>query len=147
MMTKFRGKYRITSTRLKGWDYGRNAVYFITVCTKNRHHFFGEIIDGIMNLSEIGDIVEFEWLKTFYLRPDMNLWLGEYIIMPNHFHAIIGIGENKYNIPPSLQQPQMMKWTPITSPPQKTLRTPITKTNSVPNPKIYLLLFVDLKLE
>ena len=147
MMTKFRGKYRITSTRLKGWDYGRNAVYFITVCTKNRHHFFGEIIDGIMNLSEIGDIVEFEWLKTFYLRPDMNLWLGEYIIMPNHFHAIIGIGENKYNIPPSLQQPQMMKWIPITSPPQKTLRTPITKTNSVPNPKIYLLLFVDLKLE
>lgn len=27
----------------------------------------------------------------------MNLWMGEYVVMPNHFHAIIGIGENKFN--------------------------------------------------
>jgi len=98
-MTKFRGKYRITSTRLKNWDYGRNAIYFVTICTKNRQHFFGEIMDRKMNLSEIGIIVELEWLKTFDMRPDMNLYMGEYIIMPNHFHAIIGIGDNKYNIP------------------------------------------------
>lgn len=31
------------------------------------------------------------------LRPDMNLWIGEFMIMPNHFHAIIGIGSNVYN--------------------------------------------------
>ena len=31
------------------------------------------------------------------MRPDMNLTIGEYVIMPNHFHAIIGIGENNYN--------------------------------------------------
>jgi hypothetical protein len=29
----------------------------------------------------------------------MNLGQGEFIVMPNHFHAIIIIGENKYNIP------------------------------------------------
>jgi putative transposase len=50
-----------------------------------------------MQLSEIGKIVESEWLKTFELRPDMNLIMGEFVVMPNHFHAIIGIGKNPYN--------------------------------------------------
>ncbi len=31
------------------------------------------------------------------MRPDMNLYMGKYVIMPNHFHAIIGIGKNRYN--------------------------------------------------
>lgn len=31
------------------------------------------------------------------MRPDMNLELGKFVVMPNHFHAIIGIGENEYN--------------------------------------------------
>ena len=31
------------------------------------------------------------------MREDMNLQMDEYVIMPNHFHAIIIIGENKYN--------------------------------------------------
>jgi len=50
-----------------------------------------------MELSEIGRIVNNEWLKTFAMRPDMNLQMGAFVIMPNHFHAIIIIGENKYN--------------------------------------------------
>ena len=50
-----------------------------------------------MQLSETGEIVELEWLQTFELRPDMNLHMGVFVVMPNHFHAIIGIGENQYN--------------------------------------------------
>ncbi|WP_233898214.1 hypothetical protein [Tenacibaculum piscium] len=50
-----------------------------------------------MILSEIGKIVETQWIKTFEMRPDMNLQTGEYIVMPNHFHAIITIGKNSYN--------------------------------------------------
>ena len=96
-MDKFKNKYRIPSTRLQNWDYGWNAPYFVTICTKNRKHFFGEIVDGEIKLSEIGKIVETEWLKSFEMRPDMNLLMGEYIIMPNHFHGIIIIGKNKYN--------------------------------------------------
>ncbi|HVW14376.1 MAG TPA: hypothetical protein VHB54_11150 [Mucilaginibacter sp.] len=42
-------------------------------------------------------MAEAEWLKTPELRPDMNLELGEYIVMPNHFHGIISIGNNPYN--------------------------------------------------
>ena len=50
-----------------------------------------------MQLSVIGKLTETEWLKTFDLRPDMNLTMGEYVIMPNHFHTIIIIGKNEYN--------------------------------------------------
>jgi REP element-mobilizing transposase RayT len=96
-MSKFQNKYRIPSTRLQNWDYSWAGLYFITICTENREHYFGVITNGKITLSEIGEIVECEWLKTFEMRPDMNLWMGEYVVMPNHFHAIIGIGENKYN--------------------------------------------------
>ena len=99
MSDKFKGKYRIKSTRLPNWDYGKDAAYFVTICTQNREHYFGEITDGMMQLSEIGLIVENEWMKTFQMRPDMNLQMDEYVVMPNHFHAIIIIGENEYNTP------------------------------------------------
>lgn len=91
-MGKFKNKYRITSHRRPGWDYGSDALYFITICCKNRICYFGDIRDGHMHLSAIGQIAETEWIKTQEIRPDMNLWMGEYVIMPNHFHAIVGIG-------------------------------------------------------
>jgi len=97
MATKYQNKYRIASARLKHWDYANSASYFITICTANREHFFGEIINQKMNLSVLGKIVEQQWIKTIDIRPDMNLSLGEFIVMPNHFHGIIFIGENEYN--------------------------------------------------
>ncbi|WP_044117824.1 transposase [Alkaliflexus imshenetskii] len=97
MTEKFQNKYRIPSARLQNWDYRWDGAYFITICTQNRKCCFGEIENGKMILSEIGKIVETEWLKTTDLRPDMNLQLDAYVIMPNHFHAIIIIGKNDYN--------------------------------------------------
>lgn len=70
----------------------------------NREHHFGAIDDStdamhrVCTLSEIGLGVDQEWNKTFDIRCDMNLEMGEYIIMPNHFHAIVIIGENQYNM-------------------------------------------------
>ncbi len=97
MTRKFKNKYRVDTTRLKDFDYGSASHYFITVCVKNRIKSFGEIKNGEMILSELGKIAHQEWLNTFDLRPDMNLTMGEFIIMPDHFHAIISIGENEYN--------------------------------------------------
>ena len=96
-MTLFNNKYRIESTRLPNWDYSNAATYFITICSKNREQYFGQIISNKMHLSKIGMIVKQEWLNTLHLRTDMNISLGEYVIMPNHFHAIVSIGKNKYN--------------------------------------------------
>jgi len=97
MTDKYQNKYRITSARLQNWDYGWNASYFITICTKNMDHYFGKIHGGVMHLSEIGKLAHAEWLKTPEIRPDMNLELGSSMVMPNHFHGIITIGENEYN--------------------------------------------------
>jgi REP element-mobilizing transposase RayT len=102
------------SVRLKNWDYAKEAMYFITICTKNRVCYFGEIIERnhdkephdvlqksniVLQPTEMGEIARTEWYKTVKLRPDMNLKLGEFGVMPNHIHGIIMIGKNEYNIP------------------------------------------------
>ena len=96
-MDKFQNKYRIPSSRLQNWNYGSPGLYFITVCTKNREHYFGEISNGEMILNELGFFVQSEWIKSPEIRPDMNLELGEFVVMPNHFHGIMIIGENEFN--------------------------------------------------
>jgi REP element-mobilizing transposase RayT len=88
-MTLFKNKYRIESTRLKGWDYSAAGYYFVTICTKERRCFFGDVVNGEMVLSPIGEIVAEEWQKTAQIRP--NVAMDVWIIMPNHVHGIIVI--------------------------------------------------------
>jgi len=88
-MTLYKNKYRIESARKPGWDYAANGWYFVTICTRERQHFFGSIEDGMMRLSDIGGIVADEWQKTAIVRP--NVVLDEWVVMPNHFHAIVVI--------------------------------------------------------
>jgi len=95
LATKFRNKYRVESARLKNWDYAWNAPYFITICTKNRECYFGEIIIGEMNLSEIGEIAEKYW-KTIPKHFPYAL-LDEFVVMPNHMHGIIIINKSDHS--------------------------------------------------
>ena len=88
-MPFFNDKYRVESTRLHHRDYSSSGRYFITVCTKDRRPFFGEVIAGIMHRSPLGDIVAEEWLNTAKVRP--NVELDEWIIMPDHLHGILMI--------------------------------------------------------
>lgn len=62
MSNRFQNKYRIESARLKNWDYGWNASYFITICTKDRVCFFGDVVDGEMVLNDIGAIANECWM-------------------------------------------------------------------------------------
>ena len=78
-----------TSTRLKNWDYAQNAFYFITICTKNREHFFGEIIDNTMVLSDIGRKAKKYWYEIPAHFDFVEL--GTFVVMPNHIHGIINI--------------------------------------------------------
>ena len=96
-MKKFNHRNR-KSPRHPYWDYGRAAAYFVTICTQDRVHYFGEIENGIMCLNPLGTMAHQEWYKTLEIRPDMNLELGEFVVMPNHVHGIIIIGENEYNM-------------------------------------------------
>ena len=97
MVEKFQNKYRIESTRLKSWDYASEGMYFVTTNTKFRKRYFGNISNAEMHLSELGQIANQEWLDTPEIRPDMNLELGDFVVMPDHFHGIMIIGGNPYN--------------------------------------------------
>jgi len=88
-MALFKNKYRIESARLKGWDYSGAGWYFVTLCTRGRECFFGDVVDGEMRLSSIGEIVADEWQRTPTIHP--NIALDEWIVMPNHLHGIIVI--------------------------------------------------------
>jgi len=64
------------STRLPGWDYASPAHYFVTICTKNHECFFGDVVDGSMRLSPIGEIVAEEWQRTPLVRRNVVLDRG-----------------------------------------------------------------------
>ena len=100
MTEKFNNRYRIPSARLESFDYGSAGMYFITICTKDRECFFGKIDNGVLVPTLLGEVVKSEWLKTPEIRGDMNIELGEFVVMPNHFHAVLIIGNNPYNTKP-----------------------------------------------
>jgi REP element-mobilizing transposase RayT len=77
------------SIRLPGYDYSQAGEYFITICTHEREYLFGEIANDEMQLNAFGRIVDVEWQKSAEIRTEIEL--GAYVIMPNHFHAIVHI--------------------------------------------------------
>jgi putative transposase len=87
MSDKYKGKYRNESARLQNWDYGSNAAYFITICTNDREHFFGEINNNKMWISPAGAIAYVLWFEI--KNHVKNIDLGEFIVMPNHIHGIL----------------------------------------------------------
>ena len=93
MPDKFKDKYRIPSNRLRGWDYASNGHYYITIVTANRKRLFGEIVNGEMVLNDWGQIVYDEFFKSFEMRTE--LFLGEFVLMPDHIHAIVILDKSK----------------------------------------------------
>ncbi len=85
-------KHHRRSIRLKGYDYTKAGAYFITICTWQREHLFGDIVNGEMQLSRYGETVRFNWdnLPKRY----RNVELDAFIIMPNHVHGIIVLTDN-----------------------------------------------------
>lgn len=95
MSDKFQNKYRITSTRLQNWDYSWNAAYFITICTQNREHYFGEIENNKMVLSKQGILADVLWYEIQHHAK--NIDLDEFVVMPNHIHGILILNGNGGN--------------------------------------------------
>ncbi len=74
------------SIRLKNHDY-TSGVYFITLVTDQRRRLFGDVINGEMWLSAAGEEARNQCLNLANLRS--NTLLDEFVVMPDHFHAII----------------------------------------------------------
>lgn len=141
--TKFQNKYRIPSNRMPKWNYGGDGYYFITIVTKNRICCLGTIENGTMTLSDYGYIVETELHRSYNVRTE--LILDEWIIMPNHIHAIVIIKNHCTNTTnsndtskrkknPTLQDPLSNIITPTRLP--KSLSSFISGFKSSVNSKI-----------
>ena len=75
--------------RLRNYNYASDGWYFVTICTQNREFYFGEINDQTMFLTGIGEIAQQLWTEIPVHFPMAEL--GEFVVMPNHVHGIIGI--------------------------------------------------------
>lgn len=71
--------------RLQGYDYSCNGAYFITICTQNREPIFGNV--GADSISARMTSAVFEKVISQY----KDVYCPNYVVMPNHFHAIIVI--------------------------------------------------------
>lgn len=75
------------SKRLAGYDYSLPGYYFVTICTQQHRLVFSTIVDGQVYLKSPGQIAQSMWhtLPTRFA----HVRLHEYVLMPNHLHAII----------------------------------------------------------
>ena len=75
--------------RIPDFDYSQPGSYYVSIVTQGRRKLFGQIVDGEMVLNDIGKMVEEVWVAIPEHFP--NVELGEFVVMPNHFHGVITI--------------------------------------------------------
>lgn len=110
-------KHHRGSIRSKGYDYSKEGLYFITICTEDKRCLFGSVVNGKMQLNRYGKIVDDEWLNTINIRKG-DVVLHEYVVMPNHVHAIVEITRRGVSHTPTSST--LASHTPMKSP-SKTL--------------------------
>ena len=108
------------STRLKEFDYSTSGAYFITICVRDRKNILSETVktnvtdtnetynevgEGLappeytVKLKPCGKVVE-EQLHLLEKRfPSISV--EDYVIMPDHIHAIIFLHEKAGGASPS----------------------------------------------
>ncbi len=82
--------------RLPEFDYSNPGIYFVTICSYQKKHTFGKTLDGQIELSALGEIVNKNWFKI----PDhvYGFQSIEFCVMPNHIHGLIELNENNNSI-------------------------------------------------
>jgi len=97
------------SIRLKGYDYSKTGLYFITICCERRGNAlrlpFGNIKNGEMVLNEYGTIAYNEWMKL--QERFTNFELDVFQIMPNHIHGIILLNDVGASLADALNTPAL----------------------------------------
>ncbi|VAX33109.1 FIG00557961: hypothetical protein [hydrothermal vent metagenome] len=88
--------------RLKGYDYAQNGAYFVTICIKNKECILGEILDGKIFVSDIGERIQSVWNVLPEHYPHVEL--DQFVVMPNHMHGIVVILNDKGEATPPLRK-------------------------------------------
>lgn len=94
---RFRGRYRVASTRLDGWDYRWAGVYAVAIRVLRCPLALSDIAGGRVTLSSIGNIVGQEWERIPGRHP--HVWLDRWVVMPDHLHGILIFEQGMANGP------------------------------------------------
>lgn len=106
-MDRFQNKYKIKSNRLRGFDYGTSAGYFVTICTKNKNPYFGHITGTgngnnetgngpSLRASKIGEIAIEYWKEIPNHYPFVTL--DAFVLMPDHLHGILFLNSEGHTV-------------------------------------------------
>ena len=82
-------------------DYSQQCCYFITINIRFGQCLFGKALSPTeIELNELGKIAQKYWFEI----PEhfSHVQLGEFVIMPNHLHGIIHIGDRQSLYTPTL---------------------------------------------
>ena len=80
--------------RLRDYDYSRNGVYFLTICTRNRAPILSEIVGRGLAPAEVclltAGRIAAEDLENLSKRfPRVRIEAS--VIMPNHIHLLLSL--------------------------------------------------------
>lgn len=77
------------------WHNYSGSEYFVTFCTYERRHYFGEVRNGQTELTKVGKYLktEIEKVQDFYPYAEIPI----YVIMPDHVHLIMEIRKDTWN--------------------------------------------------
>lgn len=87
------GVHRRKRTRLRGYDYSQDGVYFVTTNILHNQCILSQISVGrglapaALTLTPLGKIAEQQLLGLSQRYPHVTV--DKYVIMPNHVHAIL----------------------------------------------------------
>jgi len=84
--------------RLPNYDYSQNGAYFITICTYNRKKIFGAVGADSISARTVAEVFE-EVVSTY-----ANVSSPKYVVMPDHFHALIVIERADMESAPTLSE-------------------------------------------
>lgn len=82
---------RRRSIRLPGYDYTQAGAYFVTICSHQRLELFGQVVEGEMQVNQLGEIVRQVWFETSQVRPNVVLHDNELVVMPIICTALFGL--------------------------------------------------------
>ena len=91
----FNKNFKRKKIRLENYDYSRNGIYFVTICTKYRISYLctiketldcvgADIIRPITELTDIGKIIDYSLNQIEKTYDDV--YVMKYCIMPDHIH-------------------------------------------------------------
>lgn len=80
------------TTRMQGYDYTQPGAYFVTLLTYRRQCLFGALINGVMQLTPLGELASTCW-QALESRFQL-VQLDEFVVMPDHIHGILMLTED-----------------------------------------------------